>query len=213
MKLSSTNKIKDMQMKNIKFFATATIAIFMASSCANSENNSNGSADTNALSTDSLTPYDSATTVSHPVDTASNTPITFALKAGAGGMMEVELGNLAQSNGQHERVKSFGALMVKDHTMANKELTSLAQQKSFVIPSTLPAEMQMHINELKALKGTDFDKKYMDMMVDDHNETINLFEEASQHSTDAEIKAFASKKLPALKVHLDSAKAIQKALK
>ena len=199
-------------MKHIHFFAAATMAIMMASSCGNTDKNSNGSADTNALSTDSLTPYDSATTVNNPEDTASNTPIAFALKAGAGGMMEVELGNLAQSNGQLARVKSFGAMMVKDHGAANKELMALSQQKAFNIPSTLPAEMQMHINELKALKGSEFDKKYMDMMVKDHKDDIDLFEEASKHSPDPDIKAFATKTLPTLKMHLDSAKAIHKVL-
>jgi putative membrane protein len=204
---------KIVTMKKTNLFLAAGMAVMMASSCANSENNSNGSADTNAMSTDSLTPYDSATTVANPADTASNTPISFALKAGAGGMMEVELGNISQTNAQHARVKSFGAMMVKDHTMANKELMALSQQKSFNIPSTLPAESQMHINELKALKGADFDKKYMDMMVKDHKKTIDLFEEAAQHSTDADIKAFAAKNLPALKMHLDSAQAIEKAVK
>src|SRR5215217_2375720 len=199
-------------MKNIKLIAIATVAVIFTS-CSNSEKNAGANTDTMGLSTDSLTPYDSATTVNNAQDTASNTAMAFALKAGAGGLLEVELGNLVKSNAAHQRVKNFGQIMVKDHTAANAELIALAQQKNFNIPTTLSVEMQTHVNELKALKGADFDKKYMDMMVKDHKEDIGLFEEAASHSTDADVKAFAAKTLPTLKMHQDSAKAVKGALK
>jgi len=181
--------------------------------CSGSEQKTGSSGDTLGLSTDSMSSYDSATTVAEPADTASSQPMAFALKAGAGGMLEVELGNLSQTNGQHPRVKRFGQMMVKDHSMGNKELMALATERNFNVPKTLPVELQMHVNELKALKGKDFDEKYMDMMVDDHNEDIKLFEEAAGHSTDQKVKTFAAKMLPTLKMHLDSAKAIRSAIK
>jgi putative membrane protein len=53
----------------------------------------------------------------------------------------------------------------------------------------------------------------MKMMVDGHQDVIDQFEKASKDVTDPEIKNFATTKLPTLKAHLDSAKAIQKALK
>jgi putative membrane protein len=199
-------------MKKIKMIAVATITILLAS-CSNTENSAGTGTDTMGLSTDSLTPYDSSTTVNNAQDTASNTTMAFALKAGAGGLLEIELGNLAKINAAHPRVKDFGKMMVQDHTAANLELTALAQQKNFNIPSTLSIEAQTHVNELKALKGADFDRKYMDMMVKDHKEDIDLFEKAARHSTDADVKAFAAKTLPTLKMHLDSAKTIEGALK
>lgn len=182
-------------------------------SCSGSDQKTGSTGDTLGLSTDSMSSYDSATTVAQPADTASNQPMAFALKAGAGGMLEVELGNLSQTNAQHPRVKRFGQMMVKDHSTGNKELMTLATERNFNVPTTLPVALQMHVNELKALKGKDFDEKYMDMMVEDHNEDIKLFEEAAGHSTDQKVKAFAAKILPILKMHLDSAKAIRSAIK
>lgn len=136
----------------------------------------------------------------------------FMVKAASGGMMEVELGKMAQDKAQNQRVKDFGAMMVKDHTAANTEMKTLADGKSVVLPSSLGEDHQKHVNDLNEKTGAEFDKAYMSMMVDDHKKDISEFEDASKND-DADVKAFASKTLPVLRTHLDSAQAINDALK
>lgn len=145
-------------------------------------------------------------------DTLDSDISEFAMKAASGGMMEVELGNLAQQRALNSRVKAFGAMMVKDHSKAIDELKALAAQKNITLPDSLSDEHKRHVNELKKRQGADFDKQYMDMMVDDHEDDIDLFEDASKEK-DADIKAFASKTLPVLRKHLDSAKVINNLVK
>jgi len=53
----------------------------------------------------------------------------------------------------------------------------------------------------------------MSMMVTDHKKDVNEFEKASKMCKDQECLAFASKTLPTLQKHLDSAQAISKAVK
>jgi len=185
----------------------------MVSACGSngSKETNNTNADNNA--SDTLTSYDSATVVKDAADTSTNYPATFAVKAASGGMMEVELGTLAQQNAQNPRVKAFGAMMVKDHSKANKELMTIATSKTISIPGKVSEEHQNHIDEMKKLKGADFDKHYMDMMVNDHKEDIDLFETASKNIEDQDLKAFALKTLPILNMHLDSAKAINDDIK
>lgn len=166
----------------------------------------------NTTAADSMPAYDSDTSV-NPVDTSGNASTTFVLKASAGGIMEVELGNMAVHNAVNPRVKAFGAMMVKDHTKANDGLKAVADRENILVPSKLPADIQKHIDEMKKMKGADFDKHYIDMMNDDHKDDIDLFEKASKSLPDGELKAFAAKTLPTLKMHLDSAKAIKKDLK
>ncbi|EOR96137.1 putative outer membrane protein [Arcticibacter svalbardensis MN12-7] len=195
-------------MKNLSLSISAVAVIFTLFSC-----NSDAKKSENAVGlAGTPSSYDASTTVHDASDTSSNFNTTFAVKAGAGGMMEVELGTIAQQNAKSPRVKGFGAMMVKDHTKANKELMALATSKGITIPSTMPVEMQNHINEMKKMKGADFDKHYMSMMTDDHKEDIDLFEKASKNAPDADIKAFATKTLPVLNTHLDSAKAIKDAV-
>ncbi len=58
-----------------------------------------------------------------------------------------------------------------------------------------------------------FDKNYIDMMVSDHNDDIDLFEKAVKNSKDSAFKNFAAKTLPTLYKHLGAAKAIVKSRK
>ncbi|MEP6595222.1 MAG: DUF4142 domain-containing protein [Ginsengibacter sp.] len=132
----------------------------------------------------------------------------FVNKAASGGMMEVELGKIAQEKAKSQRVKDFGSMMVTDHTQANDELKSIASSKNVTVPSAMMADEQKHVDDLSKKSGDDFDKGYMKMMLDDHKKDVAEFKKTSEKSTDADIKNFAAKTLPVLQKHLDSAKAI-----
>jgi putative membrane protein len=47
-------------------------------------------------------------------------------------------------------------------------------------------------------------------MVKSHENSIDLFEKALNDAKDADVRAFADKTLPALRMHLDSARALSK---
>jgi putative membrane protein len=138
---------------------------------------------------------------------------SFIMKAYSGGMMEVKLGKAAQIQSENNRVRNFGIMMDHDHTLANDELKSIAENKNISVPDQLDNDHQRHVDKMKEKSGADFDKAYMDMMVDDHKEDIKEFEEASGKATDDQLKKFIDKTLPVLKMHLDSATAILKSLK
>lgn len=138
----------------------------------------------------------------------------FLTEAASGGMMEVELGKLAQEKAQNARVKDFGAMMVKDHSAANDELKQLAMSKNVSLPDAPLSQHQDKIDKLKEKSGADFDKEYIDMMVSDHKEDIDEFEDAAENNdTDADVKAFANKTLPTLKSHLQTVEQIQESMK
>ncbi|MEZ0541095.1 DUF4142 domain-containing protein [Fibrella arboris] len=136
----------------------------------------------------------------------------FAVKAASGGLLEVELGKLAQEKGQDAEVKQFGAKMVEDHTKANDELKALATLKNITIPSTPGEDKQKDIDDMRKLSGAEFDKKYISYMKDDHEEDVKEFKKAAQDAKDQSIKEFAAKTLPTLQMHLDMVTAIDKKL-
>jgi putative membrane protein len=134
----------------------------------------------------------------------------FMVGAASGGMMEVELGKLALEKAKNERVKNFATMMVRDHSKAGDELKGLAAGKNVTLPATMGEDHQKHIDDLNKKSGSDFDKAYMKMMVDGHKDVIKDFEKASQNATDADVKMWATNTLPTIRVHLDSAQAINK---
>lgn len=189
-------------------FFTLTL-LFVA---CNGNNNTKGTTETsNTSDTTSSTSATDSTRGNMVNNTAPDKEsIDFVTKAASGGMMEVQLGNLAQTNAKSQRVKDFGSMMVTDHTNANDELKGLASSNNITISSSLLPEHQKHVDIMGKMKGADFDKHYMDMMLDDHKKDIEEFKKEAGSSNNDVFKNFASKTLPVLQKHLDSAKAITK---
>lgn len=137
----------------------------------------------------------------------------FMEEAAIGGLMEVEMGRYAQQNAQSSRVKNFGAMMVRDHSKANDELKALAANKNITLPTVLDDKHMEMVNDLKEKRGAEFDKEYMQEMVDDHEKDVDKFKKQAENGSDSDIKAFAAKTLPVLLMHQDSAKNIRDFLK
>ncbi|TLU98785.1 DUF4142 domain-containing protein [Dyadobacter luticola] len=146
-------------------------------------------------------------------DTKLEDDSEFAVEAADGGMIEVKLGELAQTNGTSDAVKKFGAQMVKDHSAAGEELKKLASQKNITLPTVLSDDKQKTYDDLAEKKGKDFDKAYVSLMVDDHKKDIREFEKAASDAKDPDVKSWASGKLPTLKHHLEMIEAIHDAEK
>ncbi|UFH52469.1 DUF4142 domain-containing protein [Spirosoma sp. KNUC1025] len=164
---------------------------------------------------DSVENADSSNEAKEDLGTGQNDDTNeFAVKAANGGMLEVELGRMAEEKAVSKDVKEFGAMMVKDHSKANDELKTIAAAHNITLPSTLGEDEQKHVNDMAKLSGADFDKKYVSMMVDDHKEDIDLFKKtAEDDKTNPAVKDFASKTLPTLQKHMDAINAIDKKMK
>ena len=129
--------------------------------------------------------------------------LAFMNAAAPGGMAEVELGKLAAGKAENAEVKAFAQKMVEDHSKAGEELKQLAAQKKVSLPPDLmPAHKQL-MEKLSKLSGAEFDKEYVKAMVADHNKDVTAFESASKTAGDTDLKAFATKTLPTLKMHLE----------
>jgi putative membrane protein len=135
--------------------------------------------------------------------------IDFAKKAAGDGMAEVELGRLAQQKAESDPVKQFGQRMVEDHSKANDELKSIAQTKGIDLPQELPPEAKQAYDDLQQKSGHDFDQTYMDLMVEDHQKAIDLFQQEAKSGKDPDLKNFAEQTLPTLQEHLRLAEQTQ----
>lgn len=128
--------------------------------------------------------------------------LAFMNTAAAGGMAEVKLGKMAEQKAQNADVKAFAQKMVEDHSKAGDELKQLAEQKKVMLPpDVLPVHKQL-MEKLSKLNGADFDKEYVKAMVEDHKKDVTVFENASKTAGDADVKEFATKTLPTLKMNL-----------
>jgi putative membrane protein len=151
---------------------------------------------------------DSAKEVNKEVKAVKADASNFAVTAANGGMMEVELGKIAQDKASSARVKAFGEMMVKDHTEANNNLKAIATSLNIALPDSVSDDTKKDIDKMKMKKGKDFDKAYVDMMLNDHKKDIAEFRKCADNCSDSTVKSFAYNTLPVLEKHLDSIEAI-----
>ncbi len=175
---------------------TAGIFIVFGTACSNSPENK-GTANTEPLikTEPAKPPTDKGDMV------ATGGDLDFMNAAGAGSMAEVELGRLAVEKAESSDVKEFGRKMIEDHSKALEELKKLAEQKNAELPKDiLPTQKEVK-DKLSKLNGAEFDKEYVKAMVEDHKKDVTAFEAVSKTATDADVKVFATKTLPTLKMH------------
>ncbi len=133
---------------------------------------------------------------------------TFMKKAAAGGLAEVELGQLAQQKASSDQVKQFGKCMVDDHSKANDQLKQIAEQEHIKLPTQPSAKAKAIKAQLEKLSGSQFDQAYMSDMVKDHRRDVNDFEKESKSAKDQALKNFTEQTLPTLREHLNQAEQI-----
>ncbi len=208
-------------MKNIFVLGlTLTSAMFVVTSCGDTGTNTASNRGSNTNANSGSTMGNAVNSVGNAVSSVTNSvtgpskdsPEGFLAEAAEGGMAEVELGKLAVKNAQDAEVKKFGQMMIDDHSKANQELKTLANKKNIKIPEETGSH-QSTIDKMTNLKGADFDKAYVNEMVNDHKTDVEMFQKQADTATDAEVKAFAAKTLPVLKKHLDAIMKIQGKMK
>ena len=174
----------------------------------------------NSETKDSVEKADSTNTAKLDSPGASNQPIqadeassSFLVRAADGGMTEVQLSQMAEQKGMNPKVKDFAAMMIHDHSAANDEVKMLAGQRNVTLPGSVGDDNKKKVDDLSKKTGKAFDKAYMDIMVKDHESTVDLFEKSGDKVNDTDVKTFINNTIPKIKTHLDSAKAIRKSLK
>lgn len=128
-------------------------------------------------------------------------------------MKEIELGKLAQTKSANADVKAYAKMLEEMHTKALADLKTTAAAKNISIPEAMPEKGQETYADLNDKTGADFDKAYINKMIDGHEKAISEMEEASEKAADADIRTWAANMLPTLRTHLDKAKAIKDKLK
>lgn len=145
-------------------------------------------------------------------DTKIEGDTKFAVNAADGGMLEVQLGQLAQSKGTSPEVKNLGKMMVDDHSKANEELKAIAAQKNISLPAAMSEDCQKKYDDLAAKNGKDFDEAFTEFMVKDHKDDLDNFKKQAEKGDDPDLKAWAAGKVPTLEHHLDMAKSAEEAV-
>lgn len=133
----------------------------------------------------------------------------------AANKIDIDAGKLAKSRSKNKEVRSFAKHMITDHTAVNKQASALVK-KLKVKPEdsdtskSLKDGAKENMANLKKLKGSAFDKAYVDHEVTYHQAVLDAIDKTLIPSAkNEELKALLTKVRPAFAAHLDHAKQIQ----
>lgn len=114
---------------------------------------------------------------------------------------EIKLAELANQRSRTPEVKQIAQQLLTDHTASLNELKTLAQAKAISIPVEEPDASKRKLENMAEEEGSEFDKEWVQEMIDLHKNDIDKFEDRLENTEDPELKAFIDKTLPALKKH------------
>ncbi|HEX7086557.1 MAG TPA: DUF4142 domain-containing protein [Vicinamibacterales bacterium] len=153
----------------------------------------------------------------------------FVQQAASGNLAEIELGQLASTRAQNEEVRRFAQRMVEEHTKSLDQLRSAVFSASITLPTELGSEHQQVRERLSELQGEEFDREYMEVMVDEHEKMADMLEESSGRAGMqpgaaspsnaqlggglAPLNSWASQTLPIVQEHLEQARQIRQRLR
>jgi putative membrane protein len=106
-------------------------------------------------------------------------------------------------------VKAFGHLMIQDFADMLAELTTLGQKHGVVMPTEIKIEVAAANDALQKLKGKQFNRTFLQHIIDDHMAMIVLFDAESKIVADADLRSWVDKNRPKLQSHLDKARELQ----
>lgn len=173
-------------------------------------------------------------------DNGKLTEQSFVQQAYEANQNEVKVAQLAKTRANSANVKRYAQQLETDHMKALDMLRKHAVNNRVTLPNdarsttnrtsststnrsntdghanNVPSAMARtadspHLQELSNKSGTEFDKAFIDMMVEDHQKAISLFERANTEKfSDAGLRGFVSSQLPGLRNHLARAQQLQK---
>jgi putative membrane protein len=132
---------------------------------------------------------------------------------------EILMGQLGQKKATNPKVKAFAREMVTEHRALAAETKSLFAKISATADTAAndAHDLANHVrDEIKDLTdkkaGADWDKDYIDKMIDDHQKVLDKLQDAAKNNTDSTVTGALSKTTAKVQEHLTKAQSIKSGL-
>lgn len=137
----------------------------------------------------------------------------------AANQVDIDAGEFAADRTDNDEVKRFAQTMVTDHTAVNRSAGDLVAKLGVKPEDNATAKAlrdggEQNIAKLRALKGAEFDRAYVDHEIAYHEQVLQALDAALiPNAQNAELKALLVKVRPAFVAHLNHAKHLAASLR
>ena len=137
---------------------------------------------------------------------------TFITQASLSNTAEIQAGTVATGKAENVNVRSFGEMMVMDHTTAQNDLKITGSNLEVDVNDVIDAEHVAIMETLNNLTGRAFDSAYIINQITDHENTIAAFQNEINSGRHVQVTTYANKYLPKIQMHLQKADSIATAM-
>jgi putative membrane protein len=123
-------------------------------------------------------------------------------------LLEARLGQIAERKGVNPSVRQYGQRMISDHGRLQGEWTFMASNNGMSVNPQLDTADKAKVDQLERLSGPEFDRAYMNLMIQGHQEAVNRLQNEGQYANSAQVRARVANDLPTLQQHLSMAQQV-----
>lgn len=107
-------------------------------------------------------------------------------------MMQTTLGQMAEQKAASEQVQSLGTEIVEQNKQLMAKIEDLAKAAEMPVPQGLKVEHQQKLDSITQLSGQEFDQAFVNLLLEQQQESIDLLQELSANADNAIIRGLAS---------------------
>jgi putative membrane protein len=123
-------------------------------------------------------------------------------------LLEVRMSQIAEQKAVNPSVRQFAQRMVSDHSRLQSEWTAMASSNGMSVNPQLDNADKAKLDQLNRLSGPEFDRIYMNLMIQGHQEAVSRLQNEGQYAQSAPVRARISNDLPLLQQHLSLAQQV-----
>lgn len=116
------------------------------------------------------------------------------------------LGEMASRESGAGDVRDLGTRIARHHQDLNRDIRQVASEEGVLISAAMPGETDYGLNQLRGVRGEQFDKQFLADVIMEHEELISRLEAQSRTATDPDVKRLANRAIPMLEEHLREAR-------
>ncbi len=136
----------------------------------------------------------------------------YVIMFGSGNVGQIRLGELALKNSNDPEVKEFAQMMIDAHCKANDQLLAMAKDHNIDFPPAPPAAAYKLSQTMLGLKGPEFDKVYLGLLVKAHTNDLAALKRAKGEVKNDLLTAYVEDSETTVAKHLKKAKEIDERL-
>lgn len=128
-------------------------------------------------------------------------------------LAEIELCEMALEKTANDDVKAFAQRMIDEHGQMGRQFEQVAGKMNIDLPKQEEDEDKKVMQEMQKLSGAEFDRKFIQHNVEDHEKDVKVFRHYAKEAGDEQIRNLAAEGVQRLGEHLKMAQEIARKLK